>query len=277
MKTLIVVNIAVFLLQMLMVRSNFLVDTFALIPQKFLYGFHWWTVATYGFLHGDFFHIFFNLFALFVFGRHLEAQFGKKWFLGFYFYCLIGSGAVIVMLAPTSTIPTLGASGAVLGCVTAFACLYPNARLYLFLMFIPVPVRAKWLAIGYAVVSALGIWRDMQGSGGGGISHSGHLGGIVFGFLYFLALKQGWVGRRPHAGRSRSGNRSVGDRVKSAVRGARRVVKPADWSHWSDDEIRDEMDRVLKKVGQTGIHSLSDKEQKFLKDVSKYYQDKNLR
>ena len=165
-------------------------------------------LATHFFMHGGFFHLFFNMFALIVFGAHLERMWGPQRFLLFYFITAIGAavlhmgvmGFEVYQLMGTPfpgfgdevvidsletqkavnimTIPTVGASGAIYGLIAAFAMLFPNTQLML--LFPPIPIKAKWLALGLAGIAVYQGWADADGDS---VAHFAHLGGMLFGFI----------------------------------------------------------------------------------------------
>ena len=153
--------------------------------------FYFWQLITYGFLHGDMAHLFFNMFALWMFGVPLEQRWGSQRFSLYYFVCLVGAGLVQLAVAYLSgeVYPTVGASGAVFGLLLAFGMIYPNQKIML--LFIPVPIPAKWFVIGYGVIELL------MGVGGimPGVAHFAHLGGMAFGFA--LLWYWGWRPGRP--------------------------------------------------------------------------------
>lgn len=161
---------------------------------------------TYMFLHGGFEHIFFNMFAVWMFGRVLEQVWGPRRFLFYYLVCGVGAGLCqelvqyadyVVELAPYSRVDmgggfivsmaeylnymnTVGASGAVYGILLAFGMLFPNEQMYVFP--IPVPIKAKYFVVGYAAIELLlGLTNQ-----GGQIAHFAHLGGMLFGFLMIM-------------------------------------------------------------------------------------------
>lgn len=140
--------------------------------------FYSWQVVTYMFLHGGFSHLFFNMFALWMFGRTLEYDLGSKRFLTYYMVCGIGAGLIqmLVCLLTGSNVPTVGASGAVFGILLSFGMLHPNN--VIMLMFPPIPLKAKWFVIIYG---ALELMYGVRG--GDSIAHFAHLGGMLWGFL----------------------------------------------------------------------------------------------
>lgn len=151
-----------------------------------------WQVFTYLFLHGSFFHILFNMFALWMFGSDLERMWGTRRFLTYYFFTGVGAGLMTVVFTPNGVIPTIGASGAVYGLLLAYAMYFPERRIYLYFLF-PVPVRLFVLIFGGIELLASISQRS------GGVAHLAHLGGLVFGWIYLkwaaAALAQ-WQARR---------------------------------------------------------------------------------
>ena len=162
-------------------------------------------VITYMFMHGGFQHIFFNMFALWMFGRTLEQVWGPKRFLSYYMVCGIGAGlvqelvqyiqyvtelsqydsvntgiAVIPMAEYLNLMTTVGASGAIYGILLAFGMLFPNSQMFVFP--IPFPVKAKYFVMGYA---ALEIFLGL-GASTDGVAHFAHLGGMIFGFILIM-------------------------------------------------------------------------------------------
>jgi len=145
-------------------------------------GFGVWQLVTYGFLHGGLAHLFFNMFALYMFGLPIERAWGTSRFLQFYFVCMIGAGLVQLGVAQLAgeIYPTIGASGAVFGLLLAFGMMFPNSRIML--LFPPIPMRAKWFVIGYGVLTLVfGVTGTMPG-----IAHFAHLGGMLFGLVMIL-------------------------------------------------------------------------------------------
>ena len=162
-------------------------------------------LVTYMFMHGGFSHIFFNMFAVWMFGRTLEMVFGSKRFLNYYLVCGIGAGIVqeviqyvfyatelvrydsvnigveiVPMAEYLNLMTTVGASGAVYGILLAFGMLFPNSQMFVFPL--PFPIKAKFFVIGYAVIELfLGL-----GQTGDGVAHFAHLGGMIFGFLLIM-------------------------------------------------------------------------------------------
>jgi len=162
-------------------------------------------LVTYMFMHADFQHIFFNMFAVWMFGRTLEQVLGSKRFLTYYMVCGIGAGlvqelvqyihyatvlsqydsvntgiSIIPMYEYLNLMTTVGASGAVYGILLAFGMLFPNSQMFVFP--IPFPIKAKFFVIGYALIELV----SGLGASGDGIAHFAHLGGMIFGFFLIL-------------------------------------------------------------------------------------------
>lgn len=186
-KYLVVANAAVFVWQLLaaQVGSQEIVSIFGLTPYLVLHKLFLWQLVTYLFLHGDFFHILFNMFALWMFGSELERYWGSREFLKFYLITGVGAGLFSVFLEPGSMIPTIGASGSVYGILMAYGMMFPERYIYLYFLF---PVKVKYF------VAALGLLAFIStlGSPGSTIAHVAHLGGMVFAFLYL----KGWLSIR---------------------------------------------------------------------------------
>ena len=180
-KNLLIINGLVFMGQMVM--NGLLMGQFALWPL----GNGWlpWQLVTYAFLHGGFTHLFFNMFALWMFGAQIENTWGSRRFAFFYFACVIGAGLTQLLAAPGG--PTVGASGGVFGILAAFGMLFPNQRIML--IFPPIPIKAKFFVIGYGLIELYMVFSGGQP----GVANLAHLGGLVVGVVLILY----WRGRLP--------------------------------------------------------------------------------
>ena len=138
--------------------------------------FNVYQLITYSFLHGNLPHLIFNMIPLFMFGRVLENTWGSKRFLNYYLLTVIGAGIVQLILGGFSV--TIGASGAVFGLLAGFGILFPNTQL--FLLFPPIPIKAKYFVIGYCLIELFLGGIAIQGDT---IAHFAHLGGAIMGFL----------------------------------------------------------------------------------------------
>ena len=188
-KNLIIANCLLFLATYLIPKVNTLLGTYG---QLFWIGspnFHIYQFVSYMFLHGSFSHLFFNMFALWMFGRTLEYELGTKRFLIYYFVCGVGAALFQMAVAWAANefyFTMLGASGATMGLLMAFGVMHPNNQIFIFPF--PMPIKAKWFVIGYIVLEVLQGW----GVSSDGIAHFAHVGGMLWGW----ALLQYWKNKR---------------------------------------------------------------------------------
>jgi membrane associated rhomboid family serine protease len=174
---LIVANVAIYLLQ-------------GLVPQLVV-PFAPWQLVTYAFLHGGLLHLFFNMFALYMFGSAIEQVFGARRYVVFYFVSVLSAAItqLIVAALTEGVYPTIGASGAVFGLLLAYGMYFPHNRVML--LFPPIPMRARVFVVVYAVLELfLGVTGSQPG-----VAHFAHLGGMAGAWL----LMRFWRGgvRRP--------------------------------------------------------------------------------
>ena len=174
---LIIINALVFLVQLLFDGPDGKISNMlALYPYDSGY-FRPYQLITHMFAHGGFAHIFFNMFALWGFGSLLERVWGPKRFILFYFVCGLAAAVAQMFLSKEAAI---GASGAIMGLLGAFAYLFPNTPLIIFP--IPFPVKAKWAIIGFAALDLFGGFY----STGSDIAHFAHLGGLAMGLVLVI-------------------------------------------------------------------------------------------
>lgn len=252
-RLLITANIAVFVLSYV-VGGKFY-DLFGLVSEHVLADRWVWQLVTYLFIHGSFFHLLFNLFALWMFGMPVERQYGHRDFLKYYFICGLGAAAASVALSPHSTVPVIGASGPVYGLLVAFAMLYPDAVVYLYFL---IPVKAAHMAILFGLIE----FFAGATSATPGVARFAHLGGMVTGYLYIRwwntikwrsrALWLGWMGRQSP--------------FPSAPR--RQARKPLSTPPPQETTDMDEVDRVLDKILVSGIESLTVEEREIMRRYS---------
>lgn len=177
-------NLIVFLLQFLMRGS--LEGIFGLVPFRVWDG--WvWQLVTYMFLHGGFFHILFNMLALWMFGSELEFLWGTRRFVQYYFLTGIG-GALLTMAtsAPETSFPTIGASAAVFGLLLAYGVTFPNRPILLYFLF---PIPAKYFVM---IFGLLELYSSISG-GRSGVAHWAHIGGLATGLIILKAIP--WITR----------------------------------------------------------------------------------
>lgn len=254
---------------------------------------------TYMFLHGGLTHIFFNMFALWMFGSVIERVWGPKKFLFYYIVCGLGAGITQELVqyvdysiqgiaayqyvnyggvqmttdAYINLWTTIGASGAVYGILLAFGMIFPNERL--FIIPFPFPIKAKWLVLGYIVIE---LFSAMSGPGDG-VAHMAHLGGMLFGFL----LIRYW---NKHPNSYDLGGRSYGreyfenlkrryDNHQQSRRSHMRT-ESTDPRRESDEEYnarkrqnQEEIDAILDKIRKSGYDSLTKDEKRKLFEQSR--------
>ncbi len=182
LKNLIIINVVVFIFQLLLDSlipargiSQF-TTFFALIPREFMNGYVWQGI-TYMFLHGGFFHLLINMYILWMFGRELEYLWGTKEFYKYYFICGIGAAIIYSLFNSNSTIPVVGASGAIFGILLAFGITFPRTKLIIFPLLIPLDAKyAVWI---FGILELLYTFE-----GGGNVAHLAHLGGLAVGYIY---------------------------------------------------------------------------------------------
>jgi membrane associated rhomboid family serine protease len=186
-KNLLIANGVVFILQLL---SPMVTNLGTVSPASVWFGFELWRPFTYMWLHspGSPFHILFNMFALWMFGGPLVLLWGQQRFIKYYLVCGVGAGALIASVpfvpilmgfsaaSAELLIPTLGASGAVMGVVLAYGLTWPDRTIML--IFPPMPIKAIWLIPVILVMEFM--------SGPANVSHVGHLGGIIVGWAYLV-------------------------------------------------------------------------------------------
>lgn len=251
-KRLILANIAVFVLTF---AAPFVVAYLAFQPARILY--MPWTLLTYMFVHGGFWHLFFNLLSLFFFGPPIEARWGSKEFIKYYLIC--GMGGALLSFAFAFNSSVVGASGAVYGIMLAFAMIYPDMPIYIYAIF---PVKAKWLIMVLAVFSLFSAF----GGSSDGVAHFAHLGGFAAGYLY---LKLDFRGGAAVKKIKRMVNKpkltvvpgGPPDEPRQAPRPRRRV----------DERLYDDVDKVLDKISTQGMASLTEEERRLLDEVSRKY------
>jgi membrane associated rhomboid family serine protease len=257
-KRLIIANAAAFLVVLAfpVVRQFLVFAPREVIPRV-------WTPVTYTFVHIGVFHLLFNMLAVFFFGPPLEERWGSREFLKFYFIAGLG-GALLSFVFIDQSIA--GASAAVYGVMVAFAMYWPENPIYIWGIF---PVKAKWL-VGFLV--GLSLFYSVGGGGSSGVAHLAHLGGAIAAFAYLKSpLAPSPWGGRPTAKRQRA--------WKSALTGLVRPDQPKSLEipprvattkrdlHRSLDEV----DRILDKISEGGISSLTDEERKRLEEASRKF------
>lgn len=256
-KWLLIANAGMFVLQLILQSAmpTLRIERYlGLVPYAISHSFFVWQLATYMFLHGGFMHILFNMFALWMFGSDLERQWGTREFLKFYFITGVGSAILTFLLQFNSSVPIIGASGAIYGLLVAFAVLYPNRLIYIWFLF---PVKVKYFVMVLIGLGILASWNQNAD----GIAHLTHLSGALIGYLY---LKADWrVGQwlSPVKQMWRRAKKQKGPILTHTTR------KP--------DEMMDEVDRILDRITELGgYENLTEREKKILENASKKLSDR---
>jgi membrane associated rhomboid family serine protease len=272
-KALIIANVAVFAVQTflgggLTGRVGPMVEYFSFVPNLAIYGLQLWRFVTYMFLHGDFWHIGFNMFALWMFGSQIETRWGQRNFMIYYFVCGLG-GAVVYgifkLFGMETFIPMIGASAAIMGVLLAYGMTFPNS--IILFMFI-IPMKAKYFVILLALID---LWSI---PGGGSVAHLAHLGGMLAGFL-FLRLTIPSLGGGIGIGSPGSGIGGLGGawkryQTKRKMRVVRPQGKPSGGNGRTDNSAekpkeQKNIDVILDKISREGLQSLTDEEQEILR------------
>jgi len=223
-----------------------------------------WTIVTYMFVHAGFGHVFFNMLALFFFGPPLERAWGSRKFITYYLVCGVGGAvAALLLVNLVGVAPMVGASAAIFGILLAFAMTWPDAPIYLWFL---LPIKAKYF-VGF--LALLTLYSTITASrAAGGTAHWAHLGGLVAGWLWLrygnrveLATDRAVVKVK----RSRRGLKTVERESRDA--GKKRQVKRKPRTPHTGDTL-DEVNRILDKIGEKGMDSLSPAELKFLNEMS---------
>lgn len=260
-KTLILINVAVFLIMLLSpIVDRFLYLFGALWPiassGREGVSFQVWQLVTYMFMHGSLPHILFNMFALWLFGTEIENYWGTKEFIAYYFICGIGAALINLLTTIGTPYPTVGASGAVFGILLAFGMMFPNRYIFLYFLF---PIKAKYFVAGYAAIELLMGFSNSGMGSQSNIAHFAHLGGMIFGFAYIKYRQQGW---------SFSEWLDKTFPKKDEHKGPKLYKKDKEEKSMQVSEA--EIDAILDKISRHGYESLTeDEKQKLLKAGNK--------
>lgn len=264
-KRLLIANTAIYLVMLLgLVPAGWIVRTFGFSAADLL--FHPWSPVTYMFIHGGFWHLFFNMLAVFFFGPPLERKWGGRYFVKFYLVAGLGGALFSALLYPViGPSVVIGASGAVFGLLLAFAMNWPEAPIYIWGV---LPIKAKYFV---GILGFFALFATISG-GGGNVAHWAHLGGLATGFVFLR----------------------YGDRIRFGVeklvwkdKGSKVTVEPGDAMSYgrakgpprprgrrrTNGDSLDKMDRILDKIREQGIDALTDEERGFLDEMSRRYRE----
>ena len=244
---LLIVNVVVFILTELSGQKSSFFLSFGLVPNMVWSQLKIWQLFTYLFIHGGFFHIFFNMFVLWMFGKDLEQEWGKKDFLVFYFFCGIGAGFITVLLGINSFIPIVGASGAIYGLLVAYGFTYPNRLVYLYGLF---PLKVKHMVLVLGVIAFFASLSASQSS----VSHITHLSGMIIG-LIIMYFNLRWSSTKMWYFKQRLRNLNLQKTEKNE----------------KEKVMKQRVDEILDKLNDCGWESLTEKEEQYLNDASKFF------
>ena len=244
-KFLLIVNVVVFILIELSGQESLLFRTFGLVPSLVWSKFKIWQLFTYLFIHGGIFHIFFNMFVLWMFGKDLESQWGKMEFLLFYFVCGIGAGLITVLFSVNSIVPIVGASGAIYGLLLAYGFTYPNQMVYLYGL---VPIKVKYMVLGLGAIAFFASLSASQSN----VSHITHLSGMIIG-LIFIYFNINWKVIKLWY-------------IRMRLKGLSQ--QPAKQDN-EEAQMKKQVDEILDKLNDSGWDSLTEQEENYLTQASK--------
>jgi membrane associated rhomboid family serine protease len=250
------------LLQLTVFTSGWLIDVFGFTPGMAALR-HPWTFVTYAFLHGNFLHIAMNALMLFMFGRPVEARLGGTRFIRLYAIAALGGALFSLLMLPLAgTATIIGASGAIFGLMLAFVLEWPDAPILVFP--IPFPVKAKWLVLFLALMNLVAGITHTSGS----VAVFAHLGGFAAAFLY---LRGPGLLRRANIA-SDGEPRAPAVLVRPIADGHRRADPFGPTRRRGPEAtVLDEVNRVLDKISERGLDSLTPEERKFLDEMSKRF------
>ena len=257
---LIIANAVALLLLMTLLTSREIFQALQFSPRTALT--RPWTFVTYMFVHAGLLHLLANMLMLYVFGTAVESRMGSRNFILYYLYCGVGAAVFSLLLGGIMPVGAfVGASGAVLGVAVAFAYFWPDAELIVFP--IPVPIKARTLVLGLVALDVIGsrLWPN------DGIAHLAHVGGALFGFFFFKVQS---FSRRSPSEPARTVERVVMVQSGSSEPEQRTPVTPMRPRRGIEsDPVTAEVDRVLDKISQQGISSLTPAERRFLDEVAR--------
>ena len=275
---LLALNIGVYFLQLTLFGSDAVYSALALDPARFPAA--WWTVGTYMFVHAWLAHLAFNMFTLWMFGPRLEQEWGTRSFVQFYLWCGLGGAIAHLIFAQHSAV--IGASGAISGVLVAYALRWPDEEVYIFGV---IPMKSRWL-----VAALLGMNIIFALSPSSRIDWTAHVGGMAFGWIFLklyavggINRVRGWVSAVPDESedmpravpRNRSPMRDRGGSVDEVVARSNAMVlrqsKPVQHvpKHETPKEYAARVNRVLDKISQQGIDSLTRDERRLLEEMSR--------
>lgn len=283
---LIAANVVVYFLQLTIFGAGNMASWFALSAEEFPA--HWWAVGTYMFVHAGLVHLGTNMLMLWMFGPRVERSFGTRSFCNFYFWC--GLGGAIFHLLFVRQGAVIGASGAVVGVVLAYALRWPDDEVYLFGV---IPMKARWLAV-WTIAANVGMaLADMSGYTTSGTAWMTHVGGLAFAWMYLHAPTGSGLERLkqhvatvpdeqrpqpiPKTPRRKHEHPQTADEAvaRSNAMAKRRGLAQQAPQQTPSATVRkpkrklDEVNSLLDKISKGGINSLTPAERTMLEELSR--------
>ena len=280
-KMLLIANVAVFILQYLFPVIN---NWGAYSTGTAIFGLQFWRFFTYMFMHAGTTHILFNMLGLWIFGAQLEALWGRRIFLTYYFVCGLGGAALYAIfdiLGLGAGAWMVGASGAIYGLLLAYGLTFPDNVLLIMMI---IPIKAKYAVILYGLIE---LFSTAPGQGGGNVAHLAHLGGMLTGFIFIMTtipsiagrVRGGLAGLLGGAGRGSGARGGGGPDVGGAWRRFQtkrkiKIVRPDangearpgnGGTGGTNGQDQKQIDAILDKISREGLQSLTDEEQEILR------------
>ena len=270
-RILIIANVAVFLVTNLFGTNftNFVYRFFGLVPSAVISKGFIWQFFTYMFVHGEFGHIFMNMFVLWMFGMELENYWGKKEFLKYFLITGVGSGIITFLFSPTSTVPVVGASGAIYALLLAFAMMFPERKIYVYFLF---PIPAKYFVL---IIGAITFFSSF-GPNSSGISHLTHLGGLIVGYLYFKRKSLLYDIKRFMQKHKIKFTNPFANFIRKVPKEPKQKKQTqhdqsVNYTYETDLTMREQVDEILDKISKVGYDKLTEQEKRTLYLASKYF------
>ncbi len=234
------------------------------------HGFKVWQLLTYMFMHAGLWHLFFNMFALWMFGMELENVWGSKKFLTYYVLSGLGGGIAHMLIGPLfgPPSPTVGASGAIYGVLIAFGLMFPDRLIFIYFF---VPVKAKYFVLGY---TALELFNGISGTPDG-LAHFAHLGGALVGYVYLLVDERRlplhrWMEKLKARGKpDRYYYDSYAQKKQPIAEAKFYDIKTGKEKDTEEDVMQRTVDAILDKISKSGYQNLTEEEKKILFEASK--------
>ncbi len=270
-KLLIIINAAVFFIGQITGLSYTLDALLGIVPYDAWSRLHIWQPFTYLFLHGSLMHVGMNMLVLWMFGSELEMLWGRNYFMKFYFITGMGAGLLTIIFQPYSTIPVIGASGAIYGVLLAYGMLFPDREVLIYFLF---PIKVKYMV---AIIGAIAFMSSLSPQGDN-IAHFTHLSGMLIGYLLLKKGRPGLRSRRDqHIESITESIRKIRDKLSKYYE-----AHPSERPHHSfmdetkkPSSMKEDLDTILDKINRVGYGGLNEEEKKRLFDASNHLSNRS--